>query len=80
MTRPTVVVNSRFFGLRGISSTRILSFSKRTSLMTLLLDRQPHLDAGMDADLLGGERQEHLGRAGENVIPSPLRLTGMFLR
>ena len=53
MTRPTVV-STRPFGLRGTSSIFVLSLSTFTSPMTLLLDRQPHIDAGVDAELLLG--------------------------
>ena len=54
------------FGLRGISSTRDLVLLVADLADDLLLDRQPDLDAGMDAELLLGEGQEHLGRAGED--------------
>ena len=66
MTRPTVV-STRPFGLRATSSTRVLSLSKRTSRDDFLLDRQAHVDAGVDAELLLGESGEDFGRAGEDL-------------
>ena len=44
--------STRPFGLRGIPRRATLSFSNAHFADDLLLDRQAHLDAGMDAELL----------------------------
>ena len=52
--------------MRGTSSTRDLVLVDEHLADDFLLDRQPHLDAGVDAELLGGEGGEHLVRVGED--------------